>query len=168
MKKKVTCFGELLLRLNPPGYQRLTQAQSFDITYGGSEANVAISLANWGIETTYVTCLPDNDIGKTALRSLKRFDVDTSRSLLHGDRIGVLYLETGAGTRASKVIMTGLIPAWLRWNRECWTGKLHYRYLLVLLVGHHSALSESAASINIGSVEGGKVSRHYHLVRCKL
>ena len=146
-----------MLRLNPPGYQRIAQAQSFDITYGGSEANVAIALANWGVETSYITCLPDNEVGKTALRSLKKFDVDTSRSLLHGDRIGLLYLETGAGTRASKVIydrahssLATLQPGTMDWKVALIDSKwFHWS-------GITPALSASAAALTLEALKVAK------------
>lgn len=104
MKKKVLCFGELLLRLNPPDHRRFAQADSFDIQFAGSEANVAVSLAYWGTDTKYITCLPDNEVGRMALRSMRKFEIDTQHCVCDGERIGILYLETGIGSRASKVI----------------------------------------------------------------
>lgn len=104
MKQNVACFGEIMLRLNPPGRLRFAQAQSFDAGFAGSEANVACNLAQWGVPASFITALPDNEIGKLALSSLKKFGVDTSRSVATGDRIGILYLEMGSGSRPSKVV----------------------------------------------------------------
>lgn len=102
--KKVVTMGELLLRLTPPGYQRLTQTEDFEIIYGGAEANVAISLANWGINSCFVTELPDNPIGQSAINSLRRFGVNTQYIHRGGDRIGIYYFEKGTSVRPSKVV----------------------------------------------------------------
>ena len=103
-KKKVVTFGELMLRLEPAGYYRFVQAESFGATFGGGEANVAVSLANFGYEAQFVTKLPKHEIGQSAVNSLRRFGVDTSEIVRGGDRIGIYYLEKGASQRASKVI----------------------------------------------------------------
>ena len=102
--KKTVCFGELMLRLAPEGYLRFTQADTFGATYGGGEANVAVSLANYGTPATYVTKLPQNDIGQAAVNSLRRFGVDTSEIVRGGPRVGIYFLEKGASQRPSKVI----------------------------------------------------------------
>ncbi len=101
---KIVTMGELMLRLSTPGFQRITQATSFDATFGGGEANVAVSLCNYGHEASYVTKLPENEVGQAAINSLRAFGVDTSQILRGGKRIGVYYLETGASVRPSKVI----------------------------------------------------------------
>jgi len=101
---KVICFGEIMLRLSPPGYQRFEQAGSFDIIYGGGEANVAVSLAGFGIDTAFITKVPDNPIGQSALNELRRYGVETQNILRGGDRLGVYYLEKGASQRPSKVV----------------------------------------------------------------
>ena len=103
MKKTVT-FGEIMLRLAAPGYERFLQTSSFNATFGGGEANVAVSLANYGVPVSFVTRLPENDIAKACVRELRGFGVDTSDIIYGGDRIGIYYLETGAVSRASKVI----------------------------------------------------------------
>jgi len=103
MPKAVT-FGEIMLRLAPEGYLRFTQAEKFGATYGGGEANVAVSLAHFGIDAAFVTKLPGNDIGQSAINSLRRFGVDTSKITRGGSRVGIYYLEKGASQRASKVI----------------------------------------------------------------
>ncbi len=104
MSKKVITFGELMLRLVPEGYDRFIQADQFDASYGGAEANVAISLANFGIASTYVTKLPEHEIGQAALNSLRRYGVNTTRITRGGDRMGIYFLEKGASQRPSKVI----------------------------------------------------------------
>ena len=101
---KVVTFGELMLRLAPPGYLRFTQADTFTATYGGGEANVAVSLANYGMDAAFVTKLPENDIGQAAVNSLRRYGVDVSKIVRGGPRVGIYYLEKGASQRPSKVI----------------------------------------------------------------
>lgn len=102
--KKVVTFGEIMLRLSPPGYLRFSQADSFDVIYGGGESNVAVSLAHFGIPSQFITRLPDNDIGQAAMMSLRKKGVDTSKIIYGGDRLGIYFLETGAVSRGSKVI----------------------------------------------------------------
>ncbi|MDR2101642.1 MAG: sugar kinase [Treponema sp.] len=101
---KVVTFGEIMLRLAPEGYYRFVQAASLGATYGGGEANVAISLANFGLEAVFVTKLPKHEIGQAAVNKLREFGVDTSRIVRGGDRIGIYFLEKGASQRPSKVI----------------------------------------------------------------
>mgnify|MGYP002559787868 CR=1 FL=1 len=102
--KKVVTFGELMLRLAPEGYYRFTQAETFGATFGGGEANVAVSLANYGLDAAFVTKLPTHEIGQMAVNSLRRYGVDTSYITRGGDRVGIYYLEKGASQRPSKVI----------------------------------------------------------------
>ncbi len=104
MSKRVVTFGEIMLRLAPEGYYRFVQAESFGATYGGGEANVAVSIANYGMDSVYVTKLPTHEIGQAAVNSLRRYGVDTSRIVRGGKRIGIYYLEKGASQRSSKVI----------------------------------------------------------------
>jgi 2-dehydro-3-deoxygluconokinase len=104
MAKKVVTFGEIMLRLAPEGYYRFIQADSLGATFGGGEANVAVSLANYGLDAIFVTKLPAHDIGQAAVNSLRRFGVDTSRIVRGGSRIGIYFLEKGASQRPSKVI----------------------------------------------------------------
>ena len=101
---KVITFGEIMLRLSTPGYLRFTQARQFDATFGGGEANVAVSLANYGIDTEFITRLPDNDIAKSCIRDLRSYGVGTENIVFGGDRLGIYFLETGAVARPSKVI----------------------------------------------------------------
>lgn len=97
-------FGEIMLRLKSPGHERFFQSPAFEATFGGGEANVAVALANYGLDAGFVSALPDNDIGESAVRELRRFGIDTSHIRRSGDRIGVYYLETGANQRPSKVV----------------------------------------------------------------
>lgn len=102
--KKVVTLGEIMLRLSTPGYQRFVQADSFDVVYGGGEANVAVSLANYGYEAYFVSKLPKNEIGQAAINSLRKFGVKTDYIARGGERIGIYYLETGASMRPSNVV----------------------------------------------------------------
>ena len=104
MSKKVITFGELMLRLAPEGYYRFVQADKLGATFGGGEANVAVSLANYGFDAAFVSKLPTHEIGQAAVNSLRRYGVDTSYIARGGDRVGIYYLEKGASQRPSKVI----------------------------------------------------------------
>ena len=101
---KVITFGEIMLRLAPKGYTRFVQATSFNATYGGGEANVAVSLSNFGIDAQFVTKLPLNEIGQAAVNNLRQFGVGTDFIARGGKRIGIYFLEKGASQRPSKVI----------------------------------------------------------------
>ena len=101
---KTVAFGEIMLRLSPPGYSRFVQASQFDVVYGGGEANVAVMLAQCGLESEFVTALPAHELGQCAVNALRRYGVGTSHILRHGPRLGIYYIETGASQRASKVI----------------------------------------------------------------
>lgn len=102
--KKVVTLGEIMLRLSTPRHERFIQANSFDIVYGGGEANVAVSLSNYGCDAYFVSKLPKNDIGQAAINHLRRFGVNTKDIVRGGDRVGIYYLESGASMRPSKVI----------------------------------------------------------------
>ena len=101
---KVITFGELMLRLAPLGYYRFVQADTLGATFGGGEANVAVSLANYGMDAAFVSKLPKHEIGQAAVNSLRKYGVDTSLITRGGDRVGIYYLEKGASQRASKCI----------------------------------------------------------------
>ena len=101
---KVITFGEIMMRLNPPGYQRFLQAETFEATYAGGEANVSVSLANFGDDTAFVSKVPEHEIGQNAVNALRKYGVDTSLILRGGPRLGVYYCEKGASQRGSKVI----------------------------------------------------------------
>ncbi|MEN7550640.1 sugar kinase [Rapidithrix thailandica] len=135
-KKRVVTFGEIMLRLATPGYLRFSQTDTFNATYGGGEANVAVSLANYGLDARFVTRLPDNDIGEAALMSLRKYGVDTSEIARGGDRLGIYFLETGAVSRGSKVVydrahsaLAQIQPGMIDWDQALegaewfhWTG----------------------------------------------
>lgn len=104
MTKKVITFGEIMLRLSPPGYQRFGQARSFDVIYGGGESNVAVSLANFGTPVEFVTRLPANDLGDACIQFLRQYGVGTSLIVRGGERLGIYFLEMGTMQRGSKVI----------------------------------------------------------------
>ncbi len=100
---KVVTFGEIMLRLGAPGYLRLTQCNQLDMSFAGAEANVAVSLANYGIPTDYVTCLPHNPIADKCIKELRSYLVGTEHIIRCGKRVGILYLETGSNARPSRV-----------------------------------------------------------------
>ncbi|MCL6273710.1 sugar kinase [Muricauda sp. 2012CJ35-5] len=102
--KKVVTFGEIMLRLAPQEFLRFSQANNFDIIYGGGESNVAVSLANYGVPVDFVTRLPNNDIGQCALMEMRKRGVGTGQIIFGGDRLGIYFLETGAVSRGSKVV----------------------------------------------------------------
>jgi 2-dehydro-3-deoxygluconokinase len=133
---KVVTFGEIMLRLSTPGFERFTQAKQFDVQFGGGEANVAVSLANYGIPVDFITRLPQNDIARSCTMELRRFGVGVDKIVYGGDRLGIYFLETGAVARASKVIydragssMAALQPGMIDWDKAFegvtwlhWTG----------------------------------------------
>lgn len=101
---KLITFGEIMLRLAPQGYERFTQSNTLQATYGGGEANVAVSLANYGVNSGFVTKLPTHDIGQCAINDLRKYGVDTTGIVRGGERVGIYYLEKGASQRASQVV----------------------------------------------------------------
>lgn len=133
---KVVTFGEIMLRLATPGYLRFSQASEFEATYGGGEANVAVSLANYGMDAYFVSRLPDNDIGDAAVGSLRKYNVKTDFIDRGGDRVGIYFLETGAVSRGSKVVydrahsaLAEIKPGMIDWDKVLdgaewfhWTG----------------------------------------------
>ncbi len=101
---KIITFGELMLRLAPENYLRFVQSEKYEATFGGAEANVAVSLANYGVDAAFVTKLPAHEIGQAAVNSLRKYGVDTSKIVRGGERVGIYYCEKGASQRPSKVI----------------------------------------------------------------
>ena len=134
--QKVVTFGEIMLRLAPPGFLRFSQTTSFDVVYGGGESNVAVSLANYGVSVDFVTRLPNNDIGQCALMEMRKRGVGVDKIVYGGDRLGIYFLETGAVSRGSKVVydrahsaMSEILPDMVDWDRAFegvswfhWTG----------------------------------------------
>ncbi|MFP2994288.1 sugar kinase [Spongiivirga sp. MCCC 1A20706] len=122
--KKVVTFGEIMLRLAPPGFLRFSQTTSFDVVYGGGESNVAVSLANYGVEVDFVTRLPNNDIGQCAMMEMRKRGVGVDKIVYGGDRLGIYFLETGAVSRGSKVVydraysaMSEIQPGMVDWDK---------------------------------------------------
>jgi len=143
---KVVTFGEIMLRLSTERHLRFSQANNFAASYGGGEFNVAVSLANYGMSTEFVTRLPNNEIGACALKEMRKFNVESKNVIYGGDRLGIYYLETGAGTRGSNVIYD-------RANSSMATiqkGSIHWKEVLKDATWFHwsgitPAISESAA-----------------------
>ncbi|MBT4682345.1 MAG: sugar kinase [Chloroflexi bacterium] len=159
---KVVTFGEIMLRLSPPGHLRFVQANQFDAIYGGGESNVAVSLANFGIETNYVTRLPNNDIGQACLNYLRQYGVGTDHIIFGGDRLGIYFLENGAVSRGSKVVYdrAGSALSTVETNMINWDGALkdaewfHW-------TGITPAISEGAAQV---CLEGIKAAKKHGLI----
>lgn len=104
MSKKVVTLGEIMMRLSTPGFERFVQSDSFDVTYGGGEANVAVAVSNYGLDGVFVSKVPDNALGQAAINHIRRYGVDTQYIARGGKRLGIYFLETGASARASQVI----------------------------------------------------------------
>jgi len=150
----VVTFGEIMLRLSTPGYERFVQANSFDINFGGGEANVAVSLANYGIPVEYVTRLPKNDIGTAAAMTLRKYGVGTGNIVWGGERMGIYFLETGAVSRASKVIydrahssISTIEPGMVDWEKVFQSaGWFHW-------TGITPAISETTARVCLEAIQ---------------
>jgi len=123
---KVVTFGEIMLRLAPPNCQRFTQARSFDLIYGGGEANVAVSLANFGVDVEFITRVPANDLGDACLQFLRQYGVGVSRVLRGGSRLGIYFLEMGSMQRPSKVIYDRELLQSPRSNQAWSIGKIYF------------------------------------------
>lgn len=121
--RTLVTFGEIMMRLSPPGFQRLVQTESLDVKYGGGEANVAVALARWGYPAKHVTCFPDSELGQAAAAAYRKYGVDTSGMVFRGDRLGLYFLENGAAMRSSRIIydrkdsaFAHLEPDWFDWE----------------------------------------------------
>ena len=114
----VVCFGEIMLRLAPPGYLRFEQAAALEVVYGGGEANVCVALANFGIDAGLVTRVPENPIGQSAVNEMRRYGVDTRWMMRGGERLGIYFLEKGASQRPSKVVYDRKLSAISTAKRE--------------------------------------------------
>ena len=155
--KKVVTFGEIMLRLAPEGYLRFVQSGKYEATYGGAEANVAVSLAGFGVHAAFVTKLPAHEIGQAAVNSLRQFGVDTSEIVRGGDRVGIYYCEKGASQRPSKVIydrahsaIAEAQEADFDWNK-IFNGADWFHF-----TGITPALSDSVAAICLKAVKAAK------------
>ena len=156
---KVVTFGEIMLRLSPPGYERFLQSPVLGATFGGGEANVAVSLALFGLESYYVTRLPSHDIGEAAVRALRAEGVKTDFIIRGGDRIGVYFVEAGASQRASNVIydragsaISELAPGTVDWARVFHGADWFH------VTGITPALGERAAACTRESIEAAKAA----------
>jgi len=154
MDKKVVTFGEIMMRLSPPGFLRFVQARSFDVIYGGGEANVAISLANFGVPVDFVTRLPANDLGDACLNYIRQYGVGAEKIIRGGERLGIYFLEMGAVQRGSKVVydrasssFSTIAPGMVDWGKAfsdaCW---FHW-------TGITPAVSKGAAETCLEAVE---------------
>lgn len=155
--KKVVTFGEIMLRLATPDHQRFTQANSLCVSFGGGEANVAVSLANFGIPVEYVTRLPKNDFGQSVIMDLRKHNVGVSHVIQGGDRLGIYFLETGSVSRPSKVIydransaIAEIKPGMINWDEVfADAGWFHW-------TGITPAISEGAANICLEAIKAAK------------
>ncbi len=155
--KQVVTFGEIMLRLKSPGYDRLFQSALLEATFGGGEANVAVSLANYGMDAAFVSVIPDNDIGLACKRELRGFGVDVSKLQTGAGRMGIYFLETGANQRASKVIydraessIALAKPGSIDWAKV-FAGAEWFHF-----TGITPAISESAAALTLEALKAAK------------
>ncbi len=160
-------FGEIMLRLKSPGHERLLQSAHLDATFAGSEANVAMSLSNFGLDAGFISALPKNDVAEAAIRELNSFGVDTSHVVRQGARIGVFYLEAGANQRPSRVIYDRA------GSSICVAGLESFNWDVIFkdakwfhFTGITPALSASAAALTAEAVKAAK--RHGLIISCDL
>ena len=154
---KVLTFGEIMLRLKAPGHERFFQSPMLEATFGGGEANVAVSLANYGMDAEFLTVLPQNDIADACIRELRYFGVDTKK-IVHGDgRMGIYYLEAGANQLPSKVVYDRAYssislakPGDIDWDKA-FDGVDWFH-----ITGITPAISESAMALSLESVKEAK------------
>lgn len=157
MGNKIVTFGEIMLRLATPEHQRFTQTSSFNATFGGGEANVAVSLANFGLETEFVTRVPANDLGESVKMDLRKHNVGINHIITGGDRLGIYFLETGAVSRPSKVIydranssIAEIKPGMINWD------KVFENVSWFHWTGITPAISEGAAQVCLEAVKVAK------------
>jgi 2-dehydro-3-deoxygluconokinase len=155
--ERYIAFGEIMLRLKPPGVERFLQSPVFEATFGGGEANVAVGLARFGLDVAYVTVIPDNAIGDCCVRDLRKNGLDTSFIIRKGERLGIYFLETGAAQRPSKVIydrshsaIADARPGDMDWERV-FDGASWFH-----ITGITPALSLSAAELTLEAVKTAK------------
>ncbi|MCI5044320.1 MAG: sugar kinase [Aquisalinus sp.] len=157
MMSDFVTFGEIMLRLKTSGHERFFQSPTFEATFGGGEANVAVALANYGLDAGFITALPDNDIGDAAIRELRSFSVNTEHIIRAGERVGIYYLEAGANQRPSKVIydrkwssICEAVPGDFNWD-HIFKGVRWFHF-----TGITPALSQSAADLTLEAVMAAK------------
>ncbi|MFH1969479.1 MAG: sugar kinase [Verrucomicrobiota bacterium] len=160
MNQRIVTFGEIMLRLKAPGFERLFQSPLMEATFGGGEANVAVSLANFGLNAAFVTVLPKNEIGDACIAELRRFGVDTSLIVRGSGRMGIYYLENGANQRASKVVydrahaaLALAQPGALDW-KKIFAGAAWFH-----ITGITPAISQSAADLSMAAVQAARQAR---------
>lgn len=154
MENRIVTFGEIMLRLATPGYLRFSQCNELSATYGGGEANVAVSLANYGMKAEFVTRLPENDIADACIKDLHKNGVDTTHVIRGGERMGIYFLETGAVARASKVVydrahsaISEIKPGMIDW-KEVFNGATWFHW-----TGITPAISQSAADVCLEAIK---------------
>jgi len=154
MKKKVVTFGEIMLRLATPGYLRFSQSTELSATFGGGEANVAVSLANYGIPVDFVTRLPQNDIGRACMMDLRKHGVGSDNIVWGGERLGIYFLETGAVSRGSKVVydrahsaVSEIEPGMIDWD-AVFEGATWFHW-----TGITPAISQNAADVCLEAIK---------------
>ena len=152
-------FGEIMLRLKSPAHERFFQSPVLEATFGGGEANVAVALANYGLKSGFISALPDNDIGESAIRELRSFGVDTGNIARQGDRVGIYFLETGSNQRASKVVYDRAASS----IAEAGPGDFDFDSIFAgakwfHITGITPALSQSAADLSLESVKAAKAA----------
>jgi 2-dehydro-3-deoxygluconokinase len=150
-------FGEIMLRLKTPGNERFLQSPTFEATFGGGEANVAVALSNYGLDAAFVSALPDNDIGEAALRELRGFGVDVRYIRRAGERVGIYYLEAGANQRPSKVVYDRAYSS----VSDCKAGDFDWNAIFdgakwFHITGITPALTESAAEASLEAVKAAR------------
>ena len=157
MNNKIVTFGEIMLRLSPANYERIVQTNQFQVQYGGGEANVAASLANFGNDVSFVSAIPDNPIGDSAVNQLRKFGVNTENVLRQGSRLGIYFLEHGASIRASKVTydransaISEIEPGMFDWENIFKDKKWFHT------TGITPALSHSAAKVTLEAAQKAK------------
>jgi 2-dehydro-3-deoxygluconokinase len=157
MSKKIVCFGEILMRLKTPEHLRFNQASSLELTYGGGEANVSVSLANYGQHVYFVTKVPDNPFGNAVISTLKYYNVNTDFILKGGERLGVYFLEAGAAQRPSKVVydransaLSQVKPGEINW-RNIFQDASWFHF-----TGITPALSDSTSEVTLEAVTVAK------------
>lgn len=152
-------FGEIMLRLKSPGHERFFQSPTFEATFGGGEANVAVALSNYGYSAGFVSALPDNDIGDAAIGELRRFGVDTRHVRRSGERVGIYYLESGANQRPSKVVYDRAHSSIC----NCGPGDFDWTSIFkgvkwLHITGITPALSQSCADLSLQALKAAKAA----------
>ena len=154
---KIITFGEIMLRLKSPGNERFFQSPLLEATFGGGEANVAVGLARYGLDTAFVSLIPDNQIGDSCVSELRKHGVDTTDIIRKGDRLGIYFLEAGANQRPSRVIYDRAHSS----ISEAKTGDINWRNIFASaswfhITGITPAISASAAELSLESVKIAK------------